>query len=88
MEREQQAVADQARLRERSRIASDMHDSLGHELSLIAVRAAALEVHTGLGLQQQVAAREYERRQDWPRLGCGRSSAYCATSVVRPRQRR
>ena len=41
MEREQQAVSDQARLRERSRIAGDMHDSLGHELSLIAVRAGA-----------------------------------------------
>lgn len=44
MESRQRLVADQARLRERARIASDMHDSLGHELSLIAVRAAALEV--------------------------------------------
>jgi signal transduction histidine kinase len=58
MEREQKAVSDQARLRERSRIAGDMHDSLGHELSLIAVRAAALEVDPGLGQQQQAAARE------------------------------
>lgn len=44
LEREQRIVADQARLRERSRIAQDMHDSLGHELSLIALRAGALEV--------------------------------------------
>jgi signal transduction histidine kinase len=58
MEREQNAVSEQARLRERSRIAGDMHDSLGHELSLIAVRAAALEVDPGLGQQQQAAARE------------------------------
>jgi signal transduction histidine kinase len=58
MEREQQAVSNQARLRERSRIAGDMHDSLGHELSLIAVRAAALEVDPGLGQRQQAAARE------------------------------
>ena len=58
MEHEQQAVSDQARLRERSRIAGDMHDSLGHELSLIAVRAGALEVDPGLGQQQQSAARE------------------------------
>jgi signal transduction histidine kinase len=58
MEREQQAVSDQARLRERSRIAGDMHDSLGHELSLIAVRAGALEVDPGLGERQQAAARE------------------------------
>jgi signal transduction histidine kinase len=58
MEREQKAVSEQARLRERSRIAGDMHDSLGHELSLIAVRAAALEVDPQLGQQQQAAARE------------------------------
>jgi signal transduction histidine kinase len=58
MESEQQAVSEQARLRERSRIAGDMHDSLGHELSLIAVRAAALEVDPGMGQRQQAAARE------------------------------
>ncbi|MET8689433.1 histidine kinase [Streptomyces sp. NPDC004732] len=44
LEREQRIVADRARLRERARIAQDMHDSLGHELSLIAVRAGALQV--------------------------------------------
>ena len=42
--REHRLTADQARLRERSRIARDMHDSLGHELTLIALRAGALEV--------------------------------------------
>ncbi|MET7991175.1 histidine kinase [Amycolatopsis sp. NPDC005232] len=56
MESRQQLVADQARLRERARIASDMHDSLGHELSLIAVRAAALEVAGGLDDTQRAAA--------------------------------
>ncbi|QKV75971.1 sensor histidine kinase [Amycolatopsis sp. Hca4] len=56
MESRQQLVAEQARLRERARIASDMHDSLGHELSLIAVRAAALEVASGLGDAQRDAA--------------------------------
>lgn len=56
MESRQQLVADQARLRERARIASDMHDSLGHELSLIAVRAAALEVAGGLDDAQRAAA--------------------------------
>jgi signal transduction histidine kinase len=56
MESRQRLVADQARLRERARIASDMHDSLGHELSLIAVRAAALEVAGGLGDAQRDAA--------------------------------
>ncbi|WP_326807811.1 histidine kinase [Streptomyces sp. NBC_01775] len=48
MEREQQLIADRTRLRERSRIAGDMHDSLGHDLSLIAVRAAALQVAPGM----------------------------------------
>ncbi|MFD3684713.1 sensor histidine kinase [Nocardiopsis sp. NPDC058631] len=44
LQREHALTADRARLRERSRIAQDMHDSLGHELSLIALRAGALEV--------------------------------------------
>ncbi|MFJ8543531.1 sensor histidine kinase [Streptomyces sp. NPDC093586] len=42
--REQEMVARQARLLERQRIAQDMHDSLGHQLALIAVQAGALEV--------------------------------------------
>lgn len=58
MEHEQAAVADRERLRERSRIAGDMHDSLGHDLALIALRAAALEVDPGLGARQQEAAGE------------------------------
>ncbi|MFD8492818.1 sensor histidine kinase [Amycolatopsis sp. NPDC059657] len=58
IESRQRLVADQARLRERARIAGDMHDSLGHELSLIAVRAAALEVAGGLGEEQSRAAGE------------------------------
>jgi signal transduction histidine kinase len=58
LETRQHLVADQARLRERARIASDMHDSLGHELSLIAVRAAALEVAGGLDEPQRAAAGE------------------------------
>ncbi|GII62254.1 hypothetical protein Skr01_23390 [Sphaerisporangium krabiense] len=44
LEREREYVAEHARLRERARIASDMHDSLGHELALIALRAGALEL--------------------------------------------
>ncbi|MEU3477619.1 sensor histidine kinase [Streptomyces sp. NPDC033754] len=61
MEREQAAVADRERLRERSRIAGDMHDSLGHDLALIAVRAGALEVDPALGPEQQHAAGELRR---------------------------
>ncbi|MBW8482549.1 hypothetical protein K1Y72_09250, partial [Actinomadura sp. PM05-2] len=49
LEREQRMVAERARLRERARIARDMHDSLGHELALLAVRAGALQVAAGAG---------------------------------------
>ncbi|MEU8785143.1 histidine kinase [Streptomyces sp. NPDC048637] len=58
MEREQQAVADRTRLRERTRIAGDMHDSLGHDLALIALRAGALEVDPRLDADRQAAAGE------------------------------
>ncbi|MEU6407673.1 histidine kinase [Microbispora sp. NPDC046933] len=58
LEREQRAVADRARLRERARIAGDMHDSLGHDLTLLAVRAGALELDPGLDSRQQAAVRE------------------------------
>ncbi|MGW3348813.1 sensor histidine kinase [Nonomuraea rubra] len=44
LRREKALVAEQERLRERLRIAHDMHDSLGHLLSLVSVQAAALEV--------------------------------------------
>ncbi|MBP2324500.1 signal transduction histidine kinase [Kibdelosporangium banguiense] len=46
------------RLRERARIAADMHDSLGHELTLIAVRASVLQVSSGLDEQQRKAVGE------------------------------
>jgi signal transduction histidine kinase len=48
----------QARLRERARIAREMHDSLGHDLALIAVRAAGLELSPGLDDTQVKAAGE------------------------------
>ncbi|MFC7588952.1 sensor histidine kinase [Nonomuraea antimicrobica] len=52
------AAEAQARLRERARIARDMHDSLGHDLALIAVRAAGLELAPGLAPEQVRAAGE------------------------------
>src|SRR5262245_34691854 len=39
LEYERQMVVREVRLRERARIAQEMHDSLGHELSLIALNA-------------------------------------------------
>ncbi|GAA3093463.1 sensor histidine kinase [Streptosporangium carneum] len=56
MEREQRIIADQARLLERARIARDMHDSLGHELSLIALQAGVLEVDTTLEERHRLVA--------------------------------
>ncbi|TDC39302.1 two-component sensor histidine kinase [Micromonospora sp. 15K316] len=56
--REQRGAAERIRLRERARIAQEMHDSLGHDLSLIALRAAALEVATDLDDRHRSAAGE------------------------------
>jgi len=58
LERQQRISADRARLRERARIAQDMHDSLGHELNLIALRAAALELASDVGEESRAAAGE------------------------------
>jgi signal transduction histidine kinase len=58
LEREQELVGDRVRQRERSRIATDMHDSLGHELSMIALRAAALQVAPDVGERGRHAAAE------------------------------
>ncbi|MFC8566396.1 sensor histidine kinase [Streptomyces sp. NPDC057245] len=52
----QRHAEERARLRERARIAQDMHDSLGHELSLLALRAAALQVAPGLADGHRAAA--------------------------------
>lgn len=53
--RERTMVAGQARLRERQRIAQDMHDSLGHQLALISVHTGALEVDPSLTGRQREA---------------------------------
>jgi signal transduction histidine kinase len=56
LEGEQRIAEERARLRERARIAQDMHDSLGHELSLIALRAGALQVAADLPDRHRAAA--------------------------------
>ncbi|GAA4911222.1 sensor histidine kinase [Streptomyces coeruleoprunus] len=53
--RERAMVEGQARLRERQRIAQDMHDSLGHQLALISVHTGALEVDRALTDRQREA---------------------------------
>ncbi|MFF8918648.1 sensor histidine kinase [Streptomyces sp. NPDC015032] len=62
LEREQQLVAAQARSRERARIAQDMHDVLGHDLSLIALSAGALKLAPGLDEAHRAAAGEIRTR--------------------------
>ena len=44
LEQAQGLAADKARMRERARIAAEMHDMLGHRLSLISMHAGALEL--------------------------------------------
>ncbi|MEU3603994.1 histidine kinase [Streptomyces sp. NPDC035033] len=51
--RERAMIGRNARLRERQRIAQDMHDSLGHQLALIAVHTGALEVDRELNDRQR-----------------------------------
>ncbi|MFI2073962.1 sensor histidine kinase [Streptomyces triculaminicus] len=62
LEREQRLIAEQARLRERARIAQDMHDALGHDLSLIALSAGALKLAPGLPERHRAAADELRAR--------------------------
>lgn len=62
LEREQRLVAEQARLRERTRIAQDMHDLLGHDLSLIALSAGALKLAPGLAEEHRAAAQDIRAR--------------------------
>lgn len=57
MLRERTMVAEQARMRERQRIAQDMHDSLGHQLVLMSVHSGALEVDRELTDHQRAAVR-------------------------------
>ena len=58
LEREQQHIAERARLHERGKVAAELHDSLGHELALIALRAGALELSPALESTHQEAAGE------------------------------
>lgn len=62
LQREQELVAEQARLRERARIAQDMHDVLGHDLSLIALSAGALKLAPDLAEHHRRAAGDIRAR--------------------------
>ncbi|MEV6477218.1 histidine kinase [Streptomyces sp. NPDC051657] len=62
LEREKRLIAEQARLLERARIARDMHDVLGHDLSLIALSAGALKLAPGLDERHRQAAQDIRGR--------------------------
>ncbi|WP_433381654.1 sensor histidine kinase [Actinoplanes sp. CA-142083] len=68
-------AADRARLEERTRIAGDMHDTLGHDLSLLALRAGVLELDAGLDQRHREAAAEL-------RAGAGRATERLADIVT------
>jgi signal transduction histidine kinase len=68
-------AAERARLEERTRIAGDMHDTLGHDLSLLALRAGVLELDTGLDQRHRAAAAEL-------RVGAGRATERLADIVT------
>ncbi|WP_033441866.1 sensor histidine kinase [Saccharothrix sp. NRRL B-16314] len=71
LEREQEHVAERARLQERGRLAAELHDSLGHDLALIALRAGALELSPSLAVEDARTA------------GAVRASAVAATDRLR-----
>jgi signal transduction histidine kinase len=60
------AIARSAVLAERNRLAEEMHDILGHELSVIALRAGSLQVRSTGGTQEAAAEirRDVERAVD------------------------
>ncbi|MFD0057259.1 sensor histidine kinase [Streptomyces sp. NPDC127168] len=62
LEWRQRYIADQARLKERARIAQDMHDSLGHELSVMALLAGGLELAPGLPERHRESAGQLRER--------------------------
>ncbi|WP_369203009.1 sensor histidine kinase [Streptomyces sp. PU-14G] len=86
--RERQLVAEQARERERTRIAQDMHDALGHELGLLALSASALKLAPGLAPEHRASAADIRRRAEAAvdRLGevIGVLRASGETAPVRP----
>ncbi|WP_309131529.1 histidine kinase [Brevibacterium sp.] len=60
--KEEAIIADLARTRERTRIAEDMHDVLGHDLALIALHSGALELLPESTDEQRRAAAQIRER--------------------------
>ncbi|MFG2327834.1 histidine kinase [Streptomyces sp. NPDC048568] len=81
LEDEQRHAEERARLRERARIAQDMHDSLGHELSLLALRAAALQVAPASAPATATPRPNCGSPPPTPPTTCTASSASCARTT-------
>ncbi|MFF3019193.1 sensor histidine kinase [Streptomyces sp. NPDC057939] len=62
LEWKQRWIAEQARLKERSRIAEDIHDSLGHELSVMALLSGALELARGVPEEHRATITQLRER--------------------------
>ncbi|MFF4324258.1 sensor histidine kinase [Streptomyces sp. NPDC001568] len=62
LEWKQRYIAEQARLKERSRIAEDIHDSLGHELSVMALLSGALELARGVPEEHRATLTQLRER--------------------------
>lgn len=88
MRGEHRMLSRQVRLRERSRIAQDMHDSLGHRLSLISVHAGALALDPSLGDKQREAIGVLRSAALTGMGSCGPSSACCEPRTVPTTTRR
>ncbi|TDE95788.1 hypothetical protein EXU48_05865 [Occultella glacieicola] len=58
----QEIVSDQARLRERARIAQEVHDTIGHDLAMIALGSGALELAPDAPERIRAAAAEVRSR--------------------------
>lgn len=56
LDREWRLMAERARMRERSRIARDLHDAVGHQLSLLTLGAGAMETAPDLPEERRVQA--------------------------------
>ena len=59
---EDDIISELARVRERNRIAEDMHDLVGHDLALIALHSGALEVSADASDDQKKAASQIRAR--------------------------
>jgi signal transduction histidine kinase len=64
----ERGIADAAIAWERARLAEELHDALGHDLSVIALRAGAVQVHAAGEVRDHAAALRHDVEQAVARL--------------------